>query len=377
MKQIHKILIASLSTGSGHVRTAQAIAQTAQNTYPNIEVCHIDIANHITPLFKKTTISGYDFLSSKLPRVWGTIFKLTDSATAVKAYHTLTDYLKMIHSFDFIQAVRAFEPDHIISTHFVPTEILTHAMKKQQWHTPITEVVTDYGLHPLWVVDGISNYIVSTDTMREALTTKYNIPSAHAHNFGIPIDPVFYETKDIETLRKKYAIPDNLPVILILSGGQGSIQIDKVIKEIYTQIPQKTVIYAVSGTNQELFTKISSLTFREKDRHIYRPIAWTDEIDELIRIASVVVSKPGGLTTTECVTLGTPLIAINPIPGQEEYNVDFLTSNDLGVYAKNVSDITSLMRIYLLQKNTIKKRTYNVQSSANKILKLILTQTNS
>jgi len=371
MKQIKKILITSLSTGSGHVRSAQAIVHTIQNTYPHIEIRYIDIADHITPLFKKTTVSSYDFLSTKLPRVWGAIFKLTDNLTAIKAYHTLTDYLKMIHSFDFIQAVREFAPDHIITTHFVPADILIHAMKKQQWHVPITEVITDYGLHPLWVVDGIHDYIVSTDTMRETLITKHNVPSARVHCFGIPIDPVFYEPKDIQALRKKHTIPHDLPVILILSGGQGSIQIDKTIKEIYTRISKKTVIYAVAGNNHELYTKISSLTFPEHDKHVYRPIAWTDEMDELMRIASVVVSKPGGLTTTECVTLDTPLIAINPIPGQEEYNVDYITNNHLGAYAKNVHDIIPLIQNYLTNDSTTKNRT-SMMRSADSILKLIL-----
>ncbi len=362
-----KILIVSLSAGSGHIQTAKALEKAAKLDFPDLQCRHIDIADYITPLLKKTTVEGYDFLVSHLPKVWSGLFRISDNKVFIKTYHALTDYLKMLNSFEFLQEVETFAPDHIITTHFLPSEILAHAMKKRSKVVPITQIVTDYGIHPMIVIDGVTNYVVSTPEMREDLIHTHKILSSHIHEFGIPIDPAFYSSTPLEETRVKLKLPKDKPLVLLLSGGSGMIELTSSIEELFAHLELSATIVAVAGKNKKMFNRISNLT---PPAHItYIPLGWTDDISSLMKLASVVVSKPGGLTTTECTVSQVPLIAIHPIPGQEEFNVEFLKKNNLGDHAPTTKDLLPLVTHYLSQK-TIKKD-YTRMQSGKQLLEFI------
>lgn len=364
-----KILIVSLAAGSGHVQTAKALKKTAELYFPELECRHIDIADYITPLLRGITVSGYGFLIAHLPKVWTSLFRLSDSKAFTKAYRALTDYLKMLNSFEFLNEVYAFQPDHIISTHFLPSEILTHALKKTG-PIPITEVVTDYGIHPILVVKGIDSYIVATPEMKDELIAKFDIKPNTIHIFGIPIDPSFYEQKDIAHLKSEYHCPPDKPIVLVLSGGDGMIEISDVVTKLFNNFKTPLTIIAVAGHNKKLYKRLTALT--APSHFTYMPFGWTNNIPNLMAIADVVVSKPGGLTTTECNVSKVPMIAINPIPGQEEYNIEYIEKNHLGSYAKRPTDIVPLLEHYILTK--YKKRDYTSVQSARKIFDFISSQ---
>ncbi len=345
MPQPNRLLIVSLSTGGGHIQAARALEKTVARDFPHTVCRHIDVADFITPLFKTTTINGYSFLISHLPRVWKSLFKLTDNARIMSAYRTLTNYLKKLNSFDFLHEVKAFRPDHIICTHFLPAEILAHAQKKQSNKIPLTEIITDYGVHPAWVIDGVDTYIVATPSMKQHLTDSFAIPSSAIQTFGIPIDPAFENSEDPAHLKSSYGVSPTNPLILVLAGGSGLIDIVAVLERLFSHITFPATIIAVAGNNKNLYNHITKLT--PPSSITYHAYGWTDRISEFMRMASVVVSKPGGLTTTECISLGVPLIAINPIPGQEEFNVEFLSEAGRGAYAPTLTDICSLLDRYL------------------------------
>lgn len=366
-KHQKKVLIVSLAAGSGHVQTARALKKTASLYFPNLQCKHIDIADYITPLLKKTTVAGYEFLVSHLPQVWSSLFRLTNNKAFIKTYRSLTDYLKMLNSFEFLNTVDSFNPDHIISTHFLPSEILAHAMKKRGQFVPITQIITDYGIHRMMVVDGVNNYIVSTHQMKQKLIDTFNITPSHIHEFGIPIDPIFYEPQKTDHTFSTHKLPKDRPVILILSGGSGLIEISKVVEQLFLHISYPVTILAIAGQNKKLHEKLSSL---KNPPHItYRAFGWSDEVPNFMAIAKVIISKPGGLTTTEAYCAGVPMIAINPIPGQEEYNIHFLEENQAGSYAKTTSEIISLLNFYCLEKQYTKNR--SVVRSGNHILEFI------
>ncbi len=349
-----KILIVSLSAGAGHIQAGLALQNTAKLHFPELICRHIDIADYITPVLKKATAEGYGFLASHLPTVWSSLFKLTDNKAFIKMYHTLTDYLKMLNSFEFLDEVVRFNPDHIITTNFLPAEILMHAMKKQNHVIPLTQIITDYGIHPMCVVEGNTDYVVSTHEMKEELIHTYAIHPSRILEFGIPVDPRFYEPHSFREIRSKYHLPTPSPIILILSGGKGMIKIAHTVKDLFSHISRPVTIFAIAGKNKKLFNQLSKL---HPPEHItYRPLGWIDDIPHLMSASQVVISKPGGLTTTECSVAGVPLIAINPIPGQEEFNTNHIIKNGLGGYANNPARIIELTHTYLSQEKTKKSR---------------------
>ena len=160
--------------------------------------------------------------------------------------------------------------------------------------------------------------------------------------------------KPVAELRRKYNLLPEKFTLLILYGGKGFIDISNMIKILF-DYKKPLQIIAIAGKNKNLEEKLNHLSI---PAHIsLAVVGWTDKIDEYMRVADVIVSKPGGLTTTECLVLGKPLIAIFPIPGQEEYNARFILENNSGVVAQTTSDL-----IYYLDKFAIWSR----QLAANK-----------
>jgi processive 1,2-diacylglycerol beta-glucosyltransferase len=364
-----KILIVSLSTGSGHVQAGKALEKTATLLFPSIDCRHIDIAELVTPLLKRTTVDGYDFLISHLPRIWKSLFRLTGNRHMMRGYHLLTDYLNTINASAFLDEVKTFAPDHIITTHFLPTAILGRSYKKTHPSIPLTEIITDYGIHPIWIVEGIDHYIVSHPKLRDTLSRTFSIPRSQIHALGIPIDPDF-ETppKDRATLIRDYGISPTVPVVLALSGGSGSVDLSDVLHEIFTY-PHPLHVFAVAGKNTKLHEQISTLT---PPTHItYQVLGWTDAMAELMQLSSVIIGKPGGLTMTESLRMRVPFIAVNPIPGQEDFNIDFLTKTHTGAFAPSPRDILPLLSHFL--SHEYKTKDCIPLQSAQNILEFVTT----
>jgi processive 1,2-diacylglycerol beta-glucosyltransferase len=153
---------------------------------------------------------------------------------------------------------------------------------------------------------------------------------------GIPLDPVFYQEKNKLELRKTYGIPEKQKTFVAISGGQGLTALERIIKELFSA-KEPTTIIAIAGDNKILENRLKKL---EPPKHIKLIIlGWTNKIDDYLRLADVVISKPGGVTTTECVTLGVPMLAVQPLPGQEEENIEYLLENRYGVVARNPEDL--------------------------------------
>ena len=191
------------------------------------------------------------------------------------------------------------------------------------------------------------------------------IPEENITMSGIPVDPVFYENKPLEELKKIYQAGGAQKNILVLSGGQGLAHTDKIISALFKS-KANLHIFAVAGNNDKLKHDLEKL-FPPANMQL-TTLGWTDKIDEYIRIADMVITKPGGLTTTECIILQKPIIAISPIPGQEEYNAEYILENNFGVIAREPEDL-----LYYLEKNfasslNLKNRKNNKKTSAEIIL---------
>jgi processive 1,2-diacylglycerol beta-glucosyltransferase len=201
-------------------------------------------------------------------------------------------------------------------------------------------VVTDYYAHQIWVAPGIRHLFVATEEIKQALGKKHSSVIVS----GIPIHPRFLKQKNHPQLLLKFKIANQSPVVLFLSGGNGLVDTSKTVEYILKEYSNLTII-AISGKgNETLYQKLIGLPHGKND---YRVFKFLDNIDEWMRIANIIVTKPGGLTVTECLYLKKPMLLLNPIPGQEEKNAQYVTTQHFGKLVNNPKELVSSIKLLL------------------------------
>lgn len=347
-----RILIVSVSAGAGHVRAAEALKKTADLRFPDIEATHIDMMDYVSAPMRMAVTDSYDLIMKKAPELWQFLYDKTNTSKVSRTLSELTKFINQINAAKFYAYVAVHQPDAIICTNFLPASALMGAPKKYNIHAPLSIVMTDYDKHALLLTPGLQHYFVSTEKMKWKMMQN-GIEEKRIVVSGIPVDPIFYEKKSVEALKKKYTIPPHKKIILVLSGGQGMTESDKIVKELFDST-KNAVIIAIAGKNKKLEKALRKLTPpKEINLHI---VGWTDAMDEYMRIADVIITKPGGMTTTECMALNKPIVAIEPIAGQEEANALYILENNLGRVALSGEDTGYYVETYIEGKTTASKQ---------------------
>lgn len=328
-----KLLILSVSVGAGHVRAAQAILEQAKKTYPELDVTHVDVMMYLPSPIRKTVTKSYRIMMRRLPLVWHWLYNATNKPSSKKPLEPFTKLVERVNCAELYSFINKLKPDYILATHPFPADVIRQGQNDLIPKIPFSILLTDYGLHEFWIVPGASHYFVATEKMKGMLERR-GITNAIVS--GIPLDPVFYEEKNKLELRKTYGIPEKQKTFVAISGGQGLTALERIIKELFSA-KEPTSIVAIAGDNKILENRLKKL---EPPKHIKLIIlGWTNKIDDYLRLADIVISKPGGVTTTECVALGVPMLAVQPLPGQEEENIEYLLENRYGVVARNPEDL--------------------------------------
>ncbi len=327
-----KLLLLSLSTGSGHVRAAEAIRKTAQKDYPNIDVKHVDIFDYISLPFKKATVDGYDLIIKQAPEVWRFLYKRSNDEDLLYKLNKFTKRLKKLNAKKLYKYIIEYNPDYIVSTHLLASDLVMSGQDEFSKQIPLATLVTDYRWHELWFVEGTNHYFVPTEEMKVELLDRGLHPKCITVS-GIPVDPNFYNYSKSNS--------NKIPNILVMSGGQGLGKIFKIVRKLF-EIDYSVSIVVITGNNKKLEESIRSLL---PPSHIKLDVhGWTDNIDEYMKKADLIISKPGGLTTTECMVLGKPLIVVDPIPGQEEANARYVVKNNAGLIPSDEKNLLDCVK---------------------------------
>lgn len=332
-----RVLFISLAAGAGHVQAAIALEKNAAKFFPNLTTAHLEMSEYLPSLYRAGLVDSYHSITKKSPRFWSYIYTMSNNERFTRWAAAAAAPAKFMGASDFYRAIEEFAPDHIICTNSVPAYFLASPPPGVRISAPISVVVTDYSLHWYWVQPNVQYYFVATEAIRRQLMREANINPAHVIVSGIPVEPIWYEAADRAVLATKHKLRLDRPIILALSGGHGLIDLTTIVTQL-EKIKQPVTIVAVAGKNDALRQKLLALPKSQHELHI---LGWTNDMPDLVRLSDIVISKPGGLTTTECLVAERPLIAVHPIPGQEEANARFITTNGLGLTIKKDSAIAS------------------------------------
>ncbi len=329
-----RVLIATVTAGGGHLQAAAALREAWRALRPRDQVEQVDVLDFSPPVCKKLYEKGYEALVERTPELYGLFFKETNKASLMRRLSWLRRSLARATHEKFIQHLLQFHPAVVFCTHFMPLGILGGLMAKEPHFHPFTVcVVTDFEAHALWIEQCLDLYCVAAKETKASLIAR-GVPPAKLVVTGIPISASFHKKIGLSSVRKRYGLRDDLPTLLVLSGGFGMGPIDKVLAEL-DRLNRPVQVLAVTGRNKELRHKLVASSHLQPTR----VLGFVANMNELMSIADLIVTKPGGLTCSEALAVGKPLLIINPIPGQETANSAFLLKHGAAVKVDRMQDL--------------------------------------
>jgi processive 1,2-diacylglycerol beta-glucosyltransferase len=340
-----RILILSASVGAGHLRAAEAVEAALRETAPDAHVANVDVMTLTNTLFRRLYAKSYLDLANRAPHVLGYFYDLLDRPPRRGGKGDgLRLALQKLNLRRLVGLFRNQPWDLVINTHFLPAEILASLRRAGKVQTPQVTAITDFDTHRLWVNQPCEHYFTTTDE-GAAYLRHLGVPGADISTTGIPIHPVFSVPKDRRSLRKKYNLDEERPVLLQLAGGFGIGPIEKLYRALLDVEPPAQVV-VIAGRNEKVKADLERVPV--PPRHAAQIVGFTKDMDEWLKLADLVVSKPGGLTTSETLACGAVMVVVNPIPGQETRNSDFLLESGAAVKVNNAGTlaykVTALLR---------------------------------
>jgi processive 1,2-diacylglycerol beta-glucosyltransferase len=340
-----RILILAISAGAGHVRAAEAMELAVRQRLPGAHVRNVDVLQLTNRLFRYLYGPFYVDLVNSAPHLLGYLYDILDQPRRPRSFgERLRQRIQDWNLQAFVRLLLGEQWDLIINTHFLPAEMVAGLRMKGRLSVPQVTATTDYGLHRLWVNQPCDRFFTATDEAAVYLH-EHGIPAETVFATGIPIDPVFCTPKDRTACRARHGLADDRPVVLQLSGGFGVGPIEKYLRALL-EVHVPLQIVTVAGRNEKRQRQLQAVPVPA--RHRVKVIGFTHDIDEYMAAADLVVSKPGGLTTAETLARGAVMVIVNPTPGQEGRNNDFLLENGAAIKVNNIEvlshKVTDLLR---------------------------------
>lgn len=313
-----RILLLSVSAGAGHVRAAQAI-QAAGADLADVQIEHIDVLTLVSAGFRKVYGELYVDLVERHPNLWAHLYQRSDEAATNAWENRLRRAIERVSTRALGEAVAAAAPDAVICTHFLPAELLARAAARGRPVPPVWVQVTDFDLHRLWVQPGVAGYFVASDEV--AFRLRHHLPDARVQVTGIPIMPAFGQPLARGACAAELGLDPDRLTAMVMTGGQGLASGAAMVERLLA-IGGDLQIVAIAGRNEELLARYQALARAHPGR--LTPLGFTRTIERVMAACDLVITKPGGLSTSECLAMGVPMLLISPIPGQEERNAHHL-----------------------------------------------------
>jgi processive 1,2-diacylglycerol beta-glucosyltransferase len=334
-----KVLILSASTGHGHNQAAKCLKSELEASGYTVSI--VEPVKEESKFMEKLVDDGYQLLASRLPKMYGKLYKITYHKYVNKGVVT---FLNLTLSTTIFQLIQEHTPDLLIVTHPLFVNVVSLLKADGKIDLPFIAIVTDYMAHLFYVNKYVDAYIVGSRYTKDTLTEK-GVSADKIYAYGIPI------RKEFRQPRREHK--DNTFTILLMGGGMGVPYMRKCLEKLLIN-KHNFRLLVVCGNNQKLKTslenKLAGLTTGGKEIKIY---GFTPNIADLMDESDVIVTKPGGLTVTEAINKNIPIIIPFFIPGQEEENTEILVKAGLAVRASDTKELNQLIDRFVENPNLL------------------------
>jgi len=319
-----KVLMMYITKVSGHRRASVAIQQIMKQLDPTIEAPMVNGFGYTYPVMEKVVNQAYMSVIKTVPFVWEYIY---DNPKIVKNSYSLKKFVFKTSAEKIGRLFEKFKPDTVVCTQAFPCGMVANYKKVNGLKTKIIGVLTDFAPHSFWINEGVDYYVVPSVETRECFIRKGVNPDS-IKVFGIPIQMKFSGPLDKRTTAKKMNLDPDISTILIMGGGQGLGPIKSILKSLI-KVDTNFQIIVLAGTNKRIIHSLHRVT-EQSDKKIVI-LEYSNNVNELMDLATIIITKPGGITVAECLAKGLPMVIVDPIPGQEMYNTNFLINKGIGI----------------------------------------------
>lgn len=334
MRAKERILILSGELGEGHKQAAVALLEASQLYLKHAEVKMIDYMELVSP--RLHNVSKYLYIKGvyHFPSLYGYLFHKT------KHPSTLSQVLKKLKIFGvsrLLQLLHTYQPTVVVSTFPVAAAAMSMIKSNDLYQVPTATIITDHTDHSYWLYDNTNQYIVGSDYVRRALN-RLHIRDEQIQVTGIPIRSSFCQNYNPVKLRQKYGLSLHKPTILLMGGGYGMMGsgIIDLLKSDKLSEPMQFII--ICGRNKKLESHLTETLQHSKHNILIK--GYVNRVHEFMACSDLIITKPGGLTTSEAIALELPMLLYRPLPGQEQDNAAFLLEAGVAVQAEDDDDLS-------------------------------------
>ena len=336
-----RVLLLSVGTLSGHRQAAEAIKHTLKKLHPDAQVQNVNLFRYGNPFWVCLLNGLYNAIIKFVPWFWDLIW---DSKEVYWLTYGLRGILYQLNYFRlYREVILPFSPHAIICTYSLASPICAAIKKKKRSDYLLAAVSTDFSLNPYWFDDNVDAYFLAHEGLRKKLI-KEGVPPGKLYTVGIPISMDFSQHKNKADLRKKWEVRGDLFTILLMGGGLGMGSLKEIVVTLdSSHLPIQLLV--VTGINRRLRRKLRAL---ESDLNLpLKVLGYIKQIDELMEISDLLISKPGGLTTAEALVKKLPLGIVDSLAGQERRNQQLLSHKGISFELKDKEDLINLIQSFL------------------------------
>ena len=333
-----RIAILHATAGSGHKRAAESLAAALSQMEPSAIVREVDTLVFASGLYRGTYAASYNAMAARAPRLWGVLYHSWASAPVNRSTAPVRLALDRMNLRRLVRVVESESPDAVICTHFLPIEALSPRRGGGRLRVPLYCVITDFAAHPFWAFPHVDRYFVASAELATELAG-LGVPSERIEVTGIPVDPKFARTIGRAEARARLGLDLERPVVLVMGGGGGVGPLAEVAVQL-AALPPRPQVLVMCGMNRPLRAKIESLP--EAKAGAIKALGFTRDVDVLFEACDLAVGKAGGLTCSEALAKGLPLVIFKPTPGQEVRNARYLEAAGAAFHADSEAEVQEI-----------------------------------
>jgi processive 1,2-diacylglycerol beta-glucosyltransferase len=332
MNVMPRILVLTLSFGSGHLRASHAIAKELKHAEPSADVWVVDALEECRLWFRACYEWPYWFMLRYAPGLWD---RLNSARLENQHERTAPQWAFRWGCPKVFEAIEKFKPDVIVAGEVAGCEMAVIARRLGITQAPIVNVITDYEAEPIWVKREVDAYFVPDENVRAEMI-EWGAPAERVEVSGIPVDPAFDQGRSIRAAQND----EELPIVLLMGGGMGPTHMDEVARQLgESSVPMHIV--AITGHDKRARRKLERL--KVKSPVTLQVFGWTDDVPALMQAAEILVTKPGGLTIAEAALYSLPTVFFDPIPGAEFVNARRMVDGGAAVISKGANETASMV----------------------------------
>ncbi len=338
------VLILSANYGGGHRQAALALSKSLSLLQDELRIEIADFMEMVSPGITKFTRFTYNKSVRNTPSLYGYFYRVSDN---LKLDSLLEKRLTNIGLQKILDFLAQRSPRLIVSTYSMVAGVVSYVKQMGLLDVPLVTVITDNAVHSQWLHPETDLYLVGSEHVRQGLICQ-GVPDSRIAITGIPIDPKFAQAQPREALYAKFGLDPGIPVLLVMIGADGLLRRIPALCQMLDELPIPLQVLVVTGRDKGLYQHLSEQA--GKFSKVFKAYQFVDNVEEFMAVSNLLITKAGGLTISESLAMGLPMIIYRPIPGQETENTRYLVNAGAALPVYDLKELKVKLHLILTQK---------------------------